>query len=75
LGRGIRNEASMMYRVKISFATLRGPHCAGELCGDIEDAENLVAAGIIEPVEPVEVAPVEAVIEDEPKPTTKRGRK
>jgi hypothetical protein len=67
----------MMYVVKIPFATLRGSYSEGDVVADIEDAENLAKAGIIQAIEDGRVTnpPVQDADEVEPKPITKGKRK
>lgn len=68
----------MLYIVKIPFVTLNRSYSTGEQVADVDDAKNLVAAGILEPVaESVSVETVEAgEPEAQPEPAPKkRGKK
>jgi hypothetical protein len=61
----------MNYLVKKSFATVGRAFCEGELVTDVDDADKLVQAGLLEAVEENK-QPVELPA---PEQKTKRGKK
>lgn len=59
----------MNYLIKRSFATLKRVYSQGEIVADVEDADNLVAAELIEAVKEEQPEPDEV---STAKPVTKK---